>query len=43
MLALAEALERAGVSPRETSLKIGIHGAEPWSEEMRGEIERRPR
>jgi phenylacetate-CoA ligase len=41
MLALAEALERAGIDPRETSLKIGIHGAEPWSEEMRGEIEKR--
>ncbi len=41
MLALAEALERAGIDPRETSLEIGIHGAEPWSEEMRGEIERR--
>ncbi|HTT99647.1 MAG TPA: AMP-binding protein [Rhizomicrobium sp.] len=41
MLALAEALERAGIDPRQTSLEIGIHGAEPWSEEMRGEIERR--
>ena len=41
MLALAEALERAGVDPRSTSLEIGIHGAEPWSEEMRGEIEKR--
>lgn len=41
MLALAEALERAGVDPRSTSLEIGIHGAEPWSEEMRAEIERR--
>ena len=41
MLALAEGLERAGVDPRETSLEIGLHGAEPWSEEMRGEIERR--
>jgi phenylacetate-CoA ligase len=41
MLALAEALERAGVDPRETSLEIGLHGAEPWSEAMRGEIERR--
>jgi phenylacetate-CoA ligase len=40
MLALAEALERAGIEPHETSLKIGIHGAEPWSEEMRGEIEK---
>ncbi|MGH6871485.1 MAG: AMP-binding protein [Rhizomicrobium sp.] len=41
MLALGEALERAGLDPRETSLEIGMHGAEPWSEEMRGEIERR--
>ena len=41
LLALGEALERAGVDPRETSLEIGIHGAEPWSEEMRREIERR--
>ncbi len=41
MLALAEAMERAGVDPRATSLEIGVHGAEPWSEAMRGEIERR--
>jgi len=41
ILALAEGLERAGVDPRETSLEIGLHGAEPWSEEMRREIERR--
>lgn len=41
LLALGEALERAGVNPRETSLEIGIHGAEPWSEEMRREIEKR--
>jgi phenylacetate-CoA ligase len=41
MLVLAEALERAGVDPRATSLEIGIHGAEPWSEELRREIEER--
>jgi phenylacetate-CoA ligase len=41
MLALGEALERAGIDPRATSLEIGIHGAEPWSEEMRCEIEKR--
>ena len=41
LLALGEALERAGVDPKDTSLEIGIHGAEPWSEEMRREIERR--
>jgi phenylacetate-CoA ligase len=41
MLVLAESLERAGIDPRATSLEIGIHGAEPWSEEMRREIEKR--
>ncbi len=41
MLALAEALERDGIDPRETSLEIGIHGAEPWSDEMRAQIEQR--
>ncbi len=41
MLVLAEALERAGIDPSETSLEIGIHGAEPWSDEMRWEIEAR--
>jgi phenylacetate-CoA ligase len=41
MLVLAEALERAGVDPRDTSIEIGIHGAEPWSEAMRAAIERR--
>jgi phenylacetate-CoA ligase len=39
MLALAEGFERAGVDPRTTSLRIAIHGAEPWTEEMRREIE----
>jgi phenylacetate-CoA ligase len=38
---LAEALERAGVDPRSTSLEIGIHGAEPWSDELRQEIEKK--
>ncbi|MGY8986757.1 MAG: AMP-binding protein, partial [Sphingomonadales bacterium] len=37
MLALAEGFERAGVDPRTTSLRIAIHGAEPWTEEMRRE------
>jgi phenylacetate-CoA ligase len=41
MLALAEAFERQGLDPRASSLEIGVHGAEPWSEEMRREIEKR--
>ncbi|QGZ93813.1 phenylacetate--CoA ligase PaaK [Terricaulis silvestris] len=39
MVALGETFRRQGVDPRETSLRIGIHGAEPWSNEMRREIE----
>ena len=41
MLVLAEAMERAGVNPRRTSLEIGLFGAEPWSAAMQSEIERR--
>ena len=41
MLVLVEALERAGVDPRDTSLEIGIFGAEPWSTQMQCEIEAR--
>ena len=41
MLTLAEAVEKAGVDPRDTSVEIGIHGAEPWSEAMRAAIEKR--
>jgi phenylacetate-CoA ligase len=41
MLVIAEALERMGVDPGETSLEIAILGAEPWSDELRREIERR--
>jgi phenylacetate-CoA ligase len=41
MLAIADEVERQGVDPRSTSLRIGIFGAEPWTEGMRAEIERR--
>ncbi|HSS02075.1 MAG TPA: phenylacetate--CoA ligase [Kofleriaceae bacterium] len=40
-LNIAEELERASIDPRELSLEIGLFGAEPWTEAMRGEIERR--
>ncbi|MFK0187725.1 phenylacetate--CoA ligase PaaK [Streptomyces rubiginosohelvolus] len=41
MLTLLDEFERQGVDPRATSLKVGIFGAEPWTEGMRREIEDR--
>ena len=41
VLNIAEEMEREGIDPRESSLEIGIFGAEPWTGEMRMEIERR--
>ena len=38
-LHIAEAAEEIGVNPRELSLRVGILGAEAWSENMRKEIE----
>ena len=36
---LAEIASSHGIDPRSTSLRIGLHGAEPWSDGMRKEIE----
>ncbi|WP_405855399.1 phenylacetate--CoA ligase [Streptomyces sp. NBC_01515] len=41
MLTLLDEFERQGVDPRGTSLRVGIFGAEPWTEQMRREIEER--
>ncbi|MFD4787850.1 phenylacetate--CoA ligase PaaK [Streptomyces sp. NPDC058459] len=41
MLTLLDEFERQGVDPRSTSLRVGVFGAEPWTESMRGEIEER--
>ncbi|MCT9088705.1 phenylacetate--CoA ligase [Streptomyces sp. ASQP_92] len=41
MLTLLDEFERQGVDPRSTSLQVGIFGAEPWTQEMRREIEER--
>lgn len=38
-LFLAEALEEEGIKPADLKLKAGVFGAEPWTEEMRLEIE----
>lgn len=39
MLTLIDEFRRQGVDPRDTSLRVGIFGAEPWTTEMRREIE----
>jgi len=41
MLALIDEMERQGMDPAQCSLKIGIFGAEPWTEGMRETIEKR--
>ncbi|NYJ75438.1 phenylacetate--CoA ligase PaaK [Allobranchiibius huperziae] len=41
MLVIADEMERQGIDPRESSLKVGIFGAEPWTQQMREELERR--
>ena len=40
-LLMAEVAEEDGIDPRGLPLKVGLFGAEPWSERMRGEIESR--
>lgn len=40
-LAIADEFDRLGIDPRSTSLKVGLHGAEPWTQAMREEIEQR--
>ncbi len=40
-LNIAEEADRQGVDLRKSSLKLGVFGAEPWTEEMRYEIESR--
>ena len=41
MLALADEMQRQGIDPRGTSLRLGIFGAEPWTNQMRRSIEER--
>lgn len=41
LLAIGDEFERQGIDPRKTSLKVGLHGAEPWTQAMREEIEAR--
>src|SRR2546427_3719575 len=39
MLAIVDEMHRQGVDPRTTSLQVGIFGAEPWTQDLRTEIE----
>ena len=41
LLAIVDEMERQGVDPRGTSLQVGIFGAEPWTQDLRREIEER--
>ncbi|MGH3184194.1 MAG: AMP-binding protein, partial [Streptosporangiaceae bacterium] len=41
MLVIADEMQRQGVDPRATSLEVGVFGAEPWTQDLRKEIEDR--
>ena len=41
LLNILDEMDRQGVDPKATSLEIGIHGAEPWTNEIRRAIEER--
>jgi phenylacetate-CoA ligase len=41
MLTVIDEFEKQGIDPRSSSLEIGIFGAEPWTEQMRREMEER--
>ena len=41
MLAIADEMERQGFDPKKSSLRVGIFGAEPWTNELRKQIEER--
>lgn len=40
-LTIADYLEKNGIDPQSLALRVGLFGAEPWSEEMRRELESR--
>ena len=41
MLNIADEMDRQGVDAHKLSLRVGLFGAEPWTEAMRGELEKR--
>lgn len=40
-LTIADRLEKRGIDPASLALRVGLFGAEPWSEQMRAELETR--
>ena len=40
LLTIVDAMAAAGFDPRESSLKAGVLGAEPWTNQLRAELER---
>ena len=40
MLTIVDAMIKKGIDPSKTSLRTGVFGAEPWTEEMRSELEK---
>ncbi|HEY5673157.1 MAG TPA: phenylacetate--CoA ligase [Malonomonas sp.] len=40
-LTIADRLEKQGIDPQSLALRVGLFGAEPWSEQMRVELEQR--
>ncbi|MCM2263909.1 MAG: phenylacetate--CoA ligase [Desulfuromonadales bacterium] len=40
-LTLVDRMEKSGIDPKSMQLRVGLFGGEPWSEEMRREIEQR--
>src|SRR4249920_553455 len=41
MLAIADEMQRQGLDPKKSSLRVGMFGAEPWTNELRSSIEQR--
>ncbi|MCM2338335.1 MAG: phenylacetate--CoA ligase [Lysobacter sp.] len=41
MLNIADEMERQGIDPHKLALRLGIFGAEPWTGQLRGELESR--
>src|SRR5262245_49019479 len=41
MLAIADEMERQGLDPKKSSLRVGMFGAEPWTNELRKSVEER--